>query len=150
MQLKRKSKLPTVIGLTTIVQSLQYINVIANLFIMGNYLKNCAEKLLEPTIFFNLNTKSPLNAGSKSPWRKRDLSPNGNLDIKSYSIVDSTTHCAEKLLRDGCKQNHLISSMSSTSSKCGEISSACLFKREYISGESIKLHLQQQLNLCNR
>ena len=28
------SKLPTVIGLTT---KLQYINVIANLFIMGNY-----------------------------------------------------------------------------------------------------------------
>ena len=34
--------------------------------------------------------------------------------------------------------------MSSTSSKWGEISSACLFKREYISGESIKLHLQQR------
>ena len=35
------------------------INVIANLLIMGNYLKNCAEKLLEPTIFFNLFTKTP-------------------------------------------------------------------------------------------
>ena len=40
--------------------------------------------------------------------------------------------------------------MSSTSSKWGEISSACLFKREYVSGESIKLHLQQQLNLLKR
>ena len=34
--------------------------------------------------------------------------------------------------------------------KWGEISSACLFKREYISGDSIKLHLQQQLNLLKR
>ena len=34
--------------------------------------------------------------------------------------------------------------------KGGEISSACLFTREYISGESIKLHLQQQLNLMKR
>ena len=41
---------------------------------------NCAEKLLEPTIFFNLYTKSP---GSESPWRKRDLSPTWNLEIKS-------------------------------------------------------------------
>ena len=39
---------------------LQYINVIANLFIIGNYiLMNSAEKLLEPTNFFNLYTKSP-------------------------------------------------------------------------------------------
>ena len=36
---------------------------------------NCAEKLLEPTIFFNLYIKSPLNSRSESPWRKRDLSP---------------------------------------------------------------------------
>ena len=42
---------------------------------------NCAEKLLEATIFFNLNTKSPYNSGSESPWRKRDLSPTWNLDI---------------------------------------------------------------------
>ena len=35
---------------------------------------NCDEKLLEPTIFFNLYTKSPYNSGSKSPWRKKDLS----------------------------------------------------------------------------
>ena len=41
---------------------------------------NCAEKLLEPTIFFNLYTKSP-----ESPWRKRDLSATWNLEIKSYS-----------------------------------------------------------------
>ena len=44
---------------------------------------NCAEKLLEPTVFFNLYTKSPLKSGSKSPWRKRDLSPTWNLEIKS-------------------------------------------------------------------
>ena len=36
---------------------------------------NCAEKQLEPTIFFNLYTKSPYNSGSESPWRKRDLNP---------------------------------------------------------------------------
>ena len=36
---------------------------------------NRAEKPLEPTIFFNLYTKSPLKSGSESPWRKRDLSP---------------------------------------------------------------------------
>ena len=36
---------------------------------------NCAEKLLEPTFFFNLYTKSPYNSGSESPWRKRDLNP---------------------------------------------------------------------------
>ena len=44
---------------------------------------NCAEKLLELTIFFNLYTKSPSNSGSENPWRKRDLSPTWNLDIKS-------------------------------------------------------------------
>ena len=43
---------------------LQYITkyevfVIANLFIMGNYLMNCDKKKIEPTIFFNLFTKSP-------------------------------------------------------------------------------------------
>ena len=36
---------------------------------------NCAEKLLEPTIFFSLYTKAPWNPGLESPWRKRDLSP---------------------------------------------------------------------------
>ena len=36
---------------------------------------NCAEKLLEPTIFFNLYTKSPYNSGSESPSRNRDLNP---------------------------------------------------------------------------
>ena len=50
---------------------------------MGNYLMNCAEKILELTIFFNLYTKSPWNSGFESPWRKRDLSPICNLDIKS-------------------------------------------------------------------
>ena len=44
---------------------------------------NCAEKILEPTIFFNLYSKSPYNLGSESAWRKRDLSPTWNLDIKS-------------------------------------------------------------------
>ena len=44
---------------------------------------NCAEKLLEPTIFFNLYTKSPWKSGSESSWRKRDLSPTWNLEIKS-------------------------------------------------------------------
>ena len=42
-----------------------------------------AEKLLEPTIVFSLYTKSPLNSGSESPWRKKDLNPTWNLDIKS-------------------------------------------------------------------
>ena len=40
---------------------------------------NCAEKLLEPAIFFNLYTKSPENSGSESLWgereRERELSP---------------------------------------------------------------------------
>ena len=44
---------------------------------------NSAEKLLEPTIFVNLYTKSPLNSGLESLWRKRHLSPTWNLDIKS-------------------------------------------------------------------
>ena len=44
---------------------------------------NWAEKLLDPTIFFNLYTKSPKNLGSDIPWLKRDLSPIWNLDIKS-------------------------------------------------------------------
>ena len=42
-----------------------------------------AEKLLEPTLFFNLYTKSPLNSASESLWHKRDLYPTWNLDIKS-------------------------------------------------------------------
>ena len=44
---------------------------------------NCTDKLLEPAIFFNLYTKSPQKSGSESPWRKRDLSPTRNLEIKS-------------------------------------------------------------------
>ena len=44
---------------------------------------NCVEKLLEPTLFFNLYTKSPKNSGFESPCRKRDLSRTWNLDIKS-------------------------------------------------------------------
>ena len=48
---------------------------------------NCAEKLLEPTIFFNLYTKSPLKSGSESPWRKRGLSLTWNL--RNQIIVSS-------------------------------------------------------------
>ena len=44
---------------------------------------NCTEKLLEPTIVFNLYTKSPYNSGSESGWRKTNLSQIWNLDIKS-------------------------------------------------------------------
>ena len=44
---------------------------------------NCAEKLLELPIFFNLYTKSQYNSGSKSPGRKSDLSPTWNLDTTS-------------------------------------------------------------------
>ena len=44
---------------------------------------NWDEKLLEPTIFFNLYTESPKNSGFESPWRKRNLSQTWNLDIKS-------------------------------------------------------------------
>ena len=47
-------------------------------------LMNCAEKLLEPTIFFNLHTKSPYNPGSESPRLKRDLIPNWNLGILMF------------------------------------------------------------------
>ena len=43
---------------------------------------NCAEKILEPPIFFNLYTKSPKKSGSQSPWRKTDISPTWNLEIK--------------------------------------------------------------------
>ena len=46
-------------------------------------LPNCAEKLFEPTIFFNLYTKTPYNSGSESLWRQRDSSPTWNLDVKS-------------------------------------------------------------------
>ena len=57
---------------------------------------NCAENLLEPTIFFSLYTKSPLyNSGSESPWCKRDLSPTWNLDIKSWYRL----YNLEKVLR---------------------------------------------------
>ena len=42
-----------------------------------------AKKLLEPTIFFNLYTKSPKNSNSESPGHNRDLSPTQNLDMKS-------------------------------------------------------------------
>ena len=49
---------------------------------------NCAEKLLEPTILFNLYTKSPQKSGSASPLRMRDLSPTWNFEIKiNHSIV---------------------------------------------------------------
>ena len=38
---------------------LQYINVKANLFIMGNNFNELRWKIIKPTIFFNLYTKSP-------------------------------------------------------------------------------------------
>ena len=44
---------------------------------------NCAENLLEPTIFFNIYTQSPSNSVSESPGRKRDLSPTWKLDIEN-------------------------------------------------------------------
>ena len=47
---------------------------------------NCAEKLLEPTIFFTLylhQVTIEFRFRNESPWRKRDLSPIWNLDIKS-------------------------------------------------------------------
>ena len=47
---------------------------------------NCAEKILEPTIFFNFYTNSPYNSGLDSPWRKKDISPIWNLDIKSQLL----------------------------------------------------------------
>ena len=46
---------------------------------------NCDEKLLEPTIFFILYTKSPYNSGSESPWRKRDFK--SNLKFRFQIIV---------------------------------------------------------------
>ena len=54
---------------------------------------NCAEKLFEPTIFFNLFTKSLKNFGSQSPWRKRDLHPTQKF---RYQIIVSSI-----LLRQG-------------------------------------------------
>ena len=48
---------------------------------------NCAEKLLDSTIFFNLYTKSTLNLGSESPWRKRDFK--SNLEFRYQIIVTS-------------------------------------------------------------
>ena len=49
---------------------------------------NCTEKLLEPTIFFNLYTKSPQNSGPESLWQERFKS---NLEFKYQIIVSSTT-----------------------------------------------------------
>ena len=48
---------------------------------------NCAEKLSEPTIFFNLYTKTPKNSGSESPWRKRDFK--SNLELRYQIIISS-------------------------------------------------------------
>ena len=47
---------------------------------------NCAEKILEPTIFFNLYIKSPQKSGSESSWRKRFKS---NLEFRNQIIVSS-------------------------------------------------------------
>ena len=62
---------------------LQYISVITNVLIMRTYFNKLHRKILEPTIFSNLNSKSPYNSGSESPWHKRDLNPILNLDKKS-------------------------------------------------------------------
>ena len=56
---------------------------------------NCAEKLLEPTIFFNLYTKPPQKSSPESPRRKRDLSPTWNLEIKSLTLWMEEIHCKE-------------------------------------------------------
>ena len=45
---------------------------------------NCAEKLLEPTIFFNLYTKSPQNSGSLAQERFKS-----NLEFRYQIIVSS-------------------------------------------------------------
>ena len=67
---------------------LQYIDVIANLLIMGNYSNELRRKLLEPTIFFNLYTKPPKNSGSESMALERFKSVNLNkkLNYENTSI----------------------------------------------------------------
>ena len=47
---------------------------------------HCAEKLLEPTIFFNLYTKSPQNSVRKSLAQERF---NSNLEFRYQIIVSS-------------------------------------------------------------
>ena len=47
---------------------------------------NCAEKLLEPTIFLNLYAKTPLNSGSESPWRKKGLEFNYQIIVPSIKF----------------------------------------------------------------
>ena len=47
---------------------------------------NCAEKLLEPTIFFNIYTKSPKNSGSEVLGAKEITGQFGIL-ISNHSIV---------------------------------------------------------------
>ena len=49
---------------------------------------NCTEKLLEPTIFFNLYTKSPQNSDFESLWQERFKS---NLEFRYQIIASSTT-----------------------------------------------------------
>ena len=46
---------------------------------------DCAEKLLELTIFFYVYTKSPYNSGLESPWRKERFKP--ILEFKYQTIV---------------------------------------------------------------
>ena len=60
---------------------------------------NCGEKLLEPTIFFILYTKSPEKSGSESPWRKRDLSPSILLHKKPCHTL-STAHVLSDISKD--------------------------------------------------
>ena len=61
---------------------------------------NCAEKLLDPTIFPNPHTKPPHNSGPESPQRKRDPSPTCNLDIKPQ-------YCLYFFLKKSCEAHDI-------------------------------------------
>ena len=77
---------------------LQYINVLANLFIMGNYFNKLRWKIMRannPLQFIHQVTK---NSCSESPWRKRDLSPTWNLDIKSKSSLKFRKYFAKFMI----------------------------------------------------
>ena len=64
---------------------------------MRNYCIELRWKLLVPTIFFNLYTKSPSKCVSKSLWRKRYISPTWNLEIKVY-YTDSLVYYTDSLV----------------------------------------------------
>ena len=50
---------------------------------------NCSEKLLEPSTFFNLYTKSPYNSGSESPWRKSKIVSEYDQKIPQSQTADN-------------------------------------------------------------